>query len=187
MYGHRDCTQAKSSQVYKQPLKLTARQIPWKAGNTYAQSPILFADTVSLHPSHKINVPPNRKAILQCITLSEWTSVPQPVSLNLSLICLVLLWALRNNYVLSLLSCERLACTEPDHIRARVNVRGLKNVCGRQWWSQIFFFAIYCPLLESVQLFPLSFGLWRRTGILHRNMNLTLWPVRCFPLSERHH
>lgn len=108
-----------TSQVYKQPLKLPARQIPWNTGNTYTQRPILCADTVSLHPSHKINVLPNRKAILQCITLSEWTSVPQPVSLNLSLICLVLLWALRNNYVLSLPSCECSACTEPDRVRAQ--------------------------------------------------------------------
>lgn len=117
-----DNVQATSQVCNERPLKLPARQIPWNTSNTYTLSPIPFADTVSLHPSHKINVPPNRKAILQCITLSEWTSAPQPVSLNLSLICLVLLWALRNNYVLSLPGCECSGCTE----QAAAQCEGIK-------------------------------------------------------------
>lgn len=95
-----------TSQSTKKIIKtLRKKSTVWNTGNTNTQSATLFADTVSLQPSHKINVPRNRKAILQCITLSEWTSVQQPASLNLSLICLVLLWALRNNNnVLSLSS-----------------------------------------------------------------------------------
>lgn len=110
----------------KVPLKLPARQIPWNTGNTYTQSPLLFADIISLHPSHKTNVPPNRKAILQCITLSERTSAPHPVSLNLCLICLVLLWAFRSNYALSL----------PVESALPVN----ENVNGR--WSQILLYLL---------------------------------------------
>lgn len=108
------------------PLKLPARQIPWNTGNTYTQSPLLLADIISLHPSHKTNVPPNRKAILQCITLSERTSAPHPVSLNLCLICLVLLWAFRSNYALSL----------PVESALPVN----ENVHG--WWSQILLYLL---------------------------------------------
>lgn len=160
MYGH-----IVTQHTTKQPFKRTARQIPWNTDNTYTESPVLFADKVSLHLSHKINVTPNRKVILQCITWSVRTSAPQPVSLNLSLICLVLLWALRNNSVLSLTLWA--LCLN-------------NNMSPR--WSQIL---QYCSPLDPMQLFPLTFGLCRCTEMAHCNMNL--WATCYFLLSDRHH
>lgn len=169
--------QATSKVCNKQPLKLPARQIPWNTGNTYTQSPILFADTVSLRPSHKMNVPPNRKAILQCITLSERTSAPQPVSLNLSLICLVLLWALRNNYHYQVVSAP--PAQRGTTLWFGDNVRGRK--CELMVKSD---FVVLLPARADAAVSSLSFGLFKHKEIQHCNMNL--WPARCFLLSERH-
>lgn len=142
-------------------IKLPAREI--QVTPTHALS--LFADTVSLHLSHKINVPPNRKAILQCITLSEWTSVLQPVSLNLSLICLVLLWALRINSIVPLSSCWSLHIAGPHHAQRERMKLWAEGTAG------VTFYILCCSLLESMQLFPLSLRLWRCAEMLHCNMS----------------